>query len=202
MEGKGREILSLISKARERDEEKDNDTESRGHTQTRTRNANTQAVRKRTSRVSEPQAQHSVRVDGALGLGRVVLLVCESNRMAHFLACRLHLVGRVAGVVHGAAHGHEPLFEQGPGPLDVALPVAEPENAGNVVWVVLLIAHKLESDGPRPAHTNKHKAGRGEYSVHVSVVCGQRVIVDRVKGFPIHTAATMSQSAGCLLVAQ
>lgn len=47
----------------------------------------------------------------------------------------------------------------GPRPLHVPLPVAEGDNAGDAIQVVLLVPHELQRDHPRSAHANKHESG-------------------------------------------
>ena len=140
----------------------------------------------------------SIRVTGALP-GRLTLssqdlrTVCVSNRMAHLLPQRLHLVRWIAGVSHGAACFGEPTFKKGPRPLDIVLPYVEVENACNVVRIVLLIAHQLESDSPRPGHANEHKPRRGEDGVHADIR-GKRRLIDRVAEFAIYTSTTFDES--------
>lgn len=99
-----------------------------------------------------------MRIDGALRLGWGGL-IRKGDCTTHLLSCGLHLPRRVGGVAHGTAHGQQPVFEQCAGPLDVPFLVAEAEDARNVLRVVFLEPHKLESNRPRPADTDKDETG-------------------------------------------
>lgn len=122
------------------------------------------------------------RVDSALRLGLVVRSlrlgrVSDVDRLLHLsLEVRLP-IWQESGKAHSGAHATEPRIEQRHRPLDLALYCAKAENASNVARVVLYEANQLESDCPRPAHTNKHQTGRVEDDVllHGRV---QGVVVD------------------------